>query len=299
MKNLEQSLHTETLHEVTIADLGSGNLGKISCADLDSEQRQLEIERVSNPESFRLPTKRFRCVDGRRPSEGVIAPEGFTDPQIAGGLAISETAADFMLSKNSHMPLSELLKINTLSIMSDGMDVIMHGDESTGKNGCGANALIRNTLLYNDENRDVIIHTALLLGEKLGLSIDKKTADQLIDNGKNHALKDAMWDVDPSKSVNITVEKGAKYEKLLGSHEEKSIVVPLGNFTVEAKDAFVVSLGAYKESLLERTKEKDISPHEIEKRIMAVILFNIGVAKQLTAEETGNGEALPVVIIEK
>ena len=39
------------------------------------------------------------------------------------------------------------------------------------------------------------------------------------------------------------------------------------------------------------------SEREIAQEVLAVIAWNVGVPKVLTAEETGNGEALPVVVI--
>lgn len=286
---------------IAVTDLGPNNLGKINCAELSSEQRQSEIDRVCAAEAHRKPTNRFRCVDGRRPAEGINAPEGYTDPQIAGGVAITETAADMMVETRQHLSKGGLIALNTREAISDGLEVVVHGDTHNGKAGCGANVLIQPTLAYNADNAEVIVPTAWYLGEQLGL--DKLLREQdiswLIDNGRRNANIDSLWDVTPDETVDIALNNGAQYEELVKDHNEKAIVVETSGSATDAPDAFVASLGAYKEKLFERKQEKGKDERETALRMMAVILFNVGVPKQLTAEEKGHGEALPVVILGK
>jgi hypothetical protein len=59
----------------------------------------------------------------------------------------------------------------------------------------------------------------------------------------------------------------------------------------------VASVGVYKNVAFEDAKKEGRSQRDAALRVLGFILFNIGVPKELTAEEQGNGEALPVVIV--
>lgn len=284
---------------VAVTDLGPNNLGSISCQGLSPSQKQQEIKRVLSPERYKTPTQRFRCVDGRRPMSDLRWLEGQADPQIAGGLAISETAADMMVESHQHMPKSKLVAHNTSLAVQDGLDVVIHGDTHKGKSGCGANVLIRPTLQYNAENIEVVLPTAWFLGQQLGLDryTSEKDVHWLIGNGKRNGGLEDLWDADPEQTVDIALKNGAEYEELAGDHNETAIVVNTDETATDAPDAFVASLGAYQKQLFQRSLARGKSEREAALRMMAVVLFNVGIPKQLTAEEKGHGEALPVVVV--
>lgn len=298
---------------IAITDLGRGNKGSISASDLSIDEKRRVIEDVARPIYGKQATKRFRCVDGRTPEEGTKTSAGMADPQEAGGAAISETAADLMQSKPAK--LTDLVVKNIQANQLNGFKVVLHGDDKHGKSGCGANKHLRAILRSNAENEAVITPMAWTLCQQL--SLDKfVTQDDIktsILTGRQNANNDALWDATPEQIVDLAMSHGADYEELIEEHMERLIVVDIseGAFDEEQfmKDhvrpdgkpieAFVASLGAIKAKLFTIARATGQSEASAARKMLGVILFNIGVPKELTAAVTTDDPhaALPVVIL--
>lgn len=296
---------------IAITNLGSGNKGAISAADLSQNERDRIIAEL--PKYQRNATKRFRCVDGRTPEYGLTTDVDEADPQEAGGAAISETAADLMQSKPAK--LTDLVVKNIQANISNGFEVVMHGDDKHGKSGCGANKHLRAILRSNAENETVITPIAWTLCQQLGL--DKFiTPDEIkahIQTGKQNADDDALWNATPEQIVDLAVSHGVEYEELIEDHMERFVVVDMSDGAFDEEqfiqdhkrsagkpiEVFVASFGAIQAKLFAIARVTGQPEVAAARKMLGVILFNIGVPKELTAESTAADlhAALPVVII--
>ena len=299
---------------ITITNLGLGNKGQISAADLTAEERNRVVEDVSKPIYARKRTTRFRCVDGRTPGGGLQAPVGMADPQEAGGAAISETAADLM--ERHPAKLSELVIKNIRQNSDNGYEVVIHGDNKHGKEGCGANKHLRAVLRSNAENINVVAHMAWTLCQALGLdvSVTEDEIQEMILVGKQNADDEGLWDVTPEEVADIAIKNGATYEELIEDHMERVIVVSVSEDAFDEErfmkdhirpdgkpiEVFVASLGAIKAKLFDIARKTGQTEVAAARKTMAVVLFNIGVPKELTAEvsEANPDAALPVVVLD-
>lgn len=131
--------------------------------------------------------------------------------------------------------------------------------------------------------------------------------------GKQNADNDALWDIDPEQHADTAIQAGARYEELIEEHDEKLINVDLSEYAFDEEafmrdhpnphkpgssyEAFVASVGYYKVVAFEDARAKGLTERDAALRVLGFVLFNVGVPKELTAEEQGNGEALPVVIL--
>src|SRR5581483_4445555 len=100
-----------------VTDLGEHNRGAITAECLQGEAREQFVADVSRSKYHKLPTKRFVCVDMRTPESSSIVHEGYADPQIAGGPAITETAVDMMIEKEQELLVSRLIAKNTRQVV--------------------------------------------------------------------------------------------------------------------------------------------------------------------------------------
>lgn len=294
---------------IAITDLGPGNKGNIKNT-LNSEQTDDVLNALSSSEMLDSPSATIGCVDGRL--SDISEKEGPT-LQVAGGIPVVESAADMMVNPRQHMPLSKTVELNTRSAVSDGYKILIHGDETAGMSGCGANKHLRDTLKYNKDNAATVVPTAKFLCDELVLGdfVTEQDLHTLVTNGSKNAERNELWDVGPEEVVNIALNNGAKYEKMEGAHKEKAILVLASSATFDKKkfvkqksveigqpcQAFAVSLGAYRDMIFSRMKTKSISEKDIAKRVAAAVLFNIGVPKILTADNSSNNEALPVIVV--
>lgn len=300
---------------LVVTDLGERNRGKISAERLQGEDRERFVADISKPEYHKLPTNRFVCVDMRVPEGGRNTPEGYADPQIAGGPAITETMADMMVVDDQTMPESQLVAKNTREVRQAGYQVVVHGDSGKQKAGCGANVNDRQTLRDNAKNIDIIAPKAWFVCQEMGLEglLAEDDIVHLITNGGRNAEKDELFDVTPEQKVDIITdpENGGEYEELQHEHLEHAIAAEVGDRVFDQAGfmhdhvtpdgaelgAFAVAFGAYKQMEFEKTHMLGGSERDAALRTAAAVIFNLGLPKELIAEETGNQETLPVVVL--
>lgn len=310
----QENLAVPEVNIVAVTDLGPGNAGQIHAADIPELRRTEVVEAVAYQEYRRRPTNRFRCIDGRVPEGGLQAPEGFADPQTAGGEAITSAAADMTLYEDR--PVSLLVKQNVVDIIGEGRAVVVHGDDNKGTGGCGAAGQLASGEVFaaNARNKAVVAPKAWTIGGLVGLHdhLQESEVSELIDRGGRNAKNRALFDVPVEGIVEIATEHGAEYEELIEDHAEKVIVVDTSDSAFDEQafmrdfqgpdgepiEAFVASIKIYKDTVFESFKSQGKSEKEAARKVMGAILFNIGVGKQLTAEEQGGGEALPVAIVQ-
>lgn len=278
--------------QTTIVSLGEGNIGKIGPENQDSTS----FERIkSDIGETATASQTWICVDGRVNLDGSFEDyDGKFPAQIAGGIVISDTAADIMSGFDGNK-LSELVKNNTIKSLNQGFDVTVHGDQHAGKFGCGANKLLRGVLESNARNTAVVAPIAWSLSQALGIDehLSSNDVSRYIENGKQAADDYDLWDINPDEVVDLVVENGGKYEVVVGEHTEQIVRLDLtsdGTFN-KAKfldehsglGAFGASLGAYSKAIFERYgigNERAASLH-----VLGAVLFNVGVCKQLGNEK--------------
>lgn len=302
-----------------VTDLGPGNIGSISAADVNAREREQLIADAASSDYHKLPTNRFRCVDGRVLADGLLKltirnAHMYADPQMAGGLAISESASGLLVATNQVLPISQQVAGNTDSAHENGAIVVVHGDSHKLAEGCGANLLLRESFGVMADNHDALVETAWPLAQGLGLhnyGVTKADSGVLIANSVVNADNDALWDVSAAERVSIACAHGAEYEELIEEHDERLIIVDLSSraFSEEqfmqdhslqngkSREAFVASLGAYARWKLECAQRNGHNMRDAALGVLGVVLFNVAVPKVLTSPEKGSGEALPVVVL--
>lgn len=297
---------------VAITDLGPGNAGTINAADLTPEQRTQLPETITKPEYRRAPTNRFRCIDGCVPEGGLSAPEGMADPGIAGGEAVTGAAADIMLTDG--MPVSLLLKQNITDVLAAGRPVVVHGDDVKGPAGCGAMVQLVSGNVFRAiaQNKAVVTEKSWAIAGLLGLDqwIQESQTGTMIDVAADKAGDKAIFDTTVEQGIELARDLGAEYEALIRPHNEKVINVDLSETAFDEaafmadhpgtdgvpQQVFVASMRLYANTVFADYAAQGRSQKDAAQKVLAAIIFNVGVSKQLTAEDTGHGEALPVVI---
>lgn len=286
---------------VAVTGLGPNNKGAIGPEDIPTDTRERLQQDVARPEYVRRATRRFRCVDGRLCESGTQHMEDEADPQIAGGMAITDTVVQYMVAQDPE-PLAQLVATTTRAAVADGYPVVVHGDAHAGKAGCGANKNLREILRSNTANVDIVAPVAWSLTQQLGIDawLEPEDASRLIVSGSLQANNDALWNATPEQVTDIIIANGGTYEELAGDHNEKLLRV---DTTPDSFDeagfmtdhdgiqAFNASLGAYKNATFERTLRRGGTEHEAAREVLAGIIWHIGVAKQLGSPE------LPAVIV--
>lgn len=297
-----------------VVDLGENNKGSIHAADVIRSDRERMIEDSANPEYYRYFSGEIGCVDTRHEEDGSTSGETVADGSIAGGPAVTEPMVDFMVSAVPERGLKNSIAHHVKRFVTNGIGVKVHGDNHRGKAGCGANANKREILRSNGDNVDIVVPRAWALAEGLGLDgfIEKEDAVNLVLNGANNAEKDELWDATPAECVDVAIDSGAKYVVLEGEHHEKLVLAILTDQTFdrpkfmadhpredgEENGLFPVSLKVYKDVVFDTiVKQEGKTEREAALRVMAAILFAVGTCKELTAEDQGKGEALPVIIV--
>jgi len=283
---------------LAVTDLGGNNKGRIGAGDLNPDEKQRIVEDVANPEYHRRPTNRVRCVDMRIPEGGFQHPEGHADIQVAGGPPIFGAAVDMMVVEQTS-PLSALVVKNTREALAADVTPIVHDD-------CGANKNLRATLRSNAENIDIVAPKAWAFSKELGLQqwIDEDDVTQLIVTGNKSANDDSLWDITPDEATDISEQNGAIRHRLQGKHNEKAVVIELSGGTFaqeefmrdhprpdgESNGVFVASLRAYMPKEFEKVRSQGGTDRDAALRMAGVILFNIGVPKEI-------GDDLPVIVL--
>jgi hypothetical protein len=301
--------HIMTELQLNVTDLGPNNIGSLGPGDLDEVQRQKAVEALAAPEYQRAASRRWICVDGRTSDEEKenVAPTNEADPQTGGGLAVSESAADYMDGATDPQPLSQAIAKNTRDAVSDDYQVVVHGDEYAGKAGCKANADMQPVLRFNAENADIVGAKTWAIAELLKLDghISRDDVTQSLLTGKQSADNKLLWDIKPEEVPKVVVENGGEYVVLRGEHHEKSLRSDLtedGAFAKAAYNrdmstdkeeihAFAASFGAYKKMAFERAAKHGRSEREAALKTMRAVAFNVGLSKWLS------DEAMPVGLV--
>ncbi|MEK7600112.1 MAG: hypothetical protein AAB462_03710 [Patescibacteria group bacterium] len=299
--------------QVAVTDLGPRNKGTFGPHAGIAEADCVAIAEAAASEAYtREPTNRWRCVDGRQSPEEVQGAgrvgEAYADPQIAGSIPVSETAAAFMDEPTSHKPHSQNLADKTRQAIEDGLEVIVHGDDANHKAGCKANVDVRNALLFNAENSDVVVPKVWEISKALGLQhwIDEDDVTKSVVSGAVAAKNDSLWDVTPEQAVDIMVANGAEYEELVDVHSEMTERVDITPTTFDKTSfiqdhstpaskvqAFAASLGCYKQEAFRRAAIHGQHEREAALQTMRVVLFNAGLSKTLITEGTKVGLVVP------
>lgn len=303
-----------------IIGLGEGDEGTISSAHLPKEVLEGAIEATTDVRFQKAPTNRWRCVDGRTPEGGVQTREGYSDPQLAGGLVVNEVSADIMTG-TADSTLSATVARNTRTALTNGQQVVVHGDNhvhadehgntpETNKAGCGANKFQRYVLHKNAENAEVIAPIVFAASELAGLDTLWQNPEQLkdeiytlIQRGKEVADNDSFWDIGPEGVVDVIVANGGEYEELIEDHLEVFAAMELQSDSTfdeesfmqaheyEGKplEAFIASVGLYAKYTFEQAEKNGVNKQEAAKRVLATVLAHVGTLKKLTNN-------IPVVI---
>ncbi len=309
-------VHSPSPEILAVTDLGAGNIGAISAAGLVGQEREQLIQDVGKAKYHLPPTNRFRCVDGRTVEGGLITLPGHADPQLAAGLGMSETASGMLVVEKQVKPISELLAANTRLAIINGVIVVVHGDDVHGLEGCGGNAKMHDAIGLAAEvgNHDILADKAWTLARGLKLyrlGVVKDDIHEQLRNADRNANDDSLWDTTASENIEISLTAGAEYEEVIDEHSEVVVVPGVSETAFDeesfmrdhpgpdgtSREAFVASLGAYTRWKLEVARNQRLNMRQTALGIMGVVIYNLAVPKVLTAEEQGNGEALPVVVI--
>jgi hypothetical protein len=304
----------QPMTQVAVIDLGPNNIGTFGPAPGTPEIECIKKAETSCDEKYNRPaTNRYICVDGRLTvQETAVLEAGDSpekaDPQIAGGIAVSETAASYMDTVSTHAKQSLVVAGKTRSAVEDGIKVTVHGDQKKGKAGCKALADIRTSLHFNAENADIVAPKAWAVSQALGLDqwINEDDITSSVLDGKRAADNDELWDVTPEEASDIMVANGAEYLVCVGDHQEESLRIDIteGAFSKvdHARDnstpdhqaqAFSASMGKYKKDRFARTLKHGGTERDAALEVMRVILFNADMSKILINENTKVGLVLP------
>lgn len=285
--------------QVELVGLGSTNAGSIGNSETTVETRAAITADVSNPE-YIVPVDRWRscCVDGGLDEQ--LNPNGEYPSQLAGSIVTSESAAELMVGSQSK-PLSQITAEKTKLAVSDGIEVVVHGDTNKGKLGCAANAYLKDVLQYNQEHAEEVAGLVEALAGLSGLDMTKYGLGQedvlrIIDQGAKAATNSQIIDVDPPQNTDIAVENGAQYVELDRVHSEQAVVVSTStdytfngtNYSKQHDDGdgnppqyFVVSLASYVESAFKRGQNHGVDAKDTARLVLGVMAFNVGVAKYI------------------
>lgn len=297
------------MQRTVVTDLGPRNAGSFGPSpDLDEDARVALAEQAC-AEKYSVPaTKRYICVDGRLSDEELdlmISGESITeaDPQLAGGIVISEDAADRMDPAKEQVPQSMAIALKTQEAILDGIEVTVHGDEN-GKAGCRANVDERKALRFNAENADIVTPKVWAVSELLGLDrfIEQDDIAQSIVAGQAASEDDKIWDTTPEDRVQIIMDNGGTYIMLRGKHAEcalrvdttesafaKAAYVRDHSTPEEQAQAFAASVGKYNKDAFERAGMHGRTEREAALQVMRVVLFNVGMSKMLLNEAAKAG----------
>ncbi len=277
-----------------IIDLGPGNQGAIGPKSPE-EQNQVEA-RVNSPEYVSAVDKFcVCCIDGRFKAED---RGGLYPMQIAGSEPVSRMAADLMLHGAQAESISKLAATRTKAAVDHGVTVFVHGDDHAGESGCAANAKLRQILTSAADNADTISALTAGVAEAIGLPVsDSVNSDvhDLIVNGAKAADKDSIWDATPAQLAAVMLKNGANYQEFEGAHLEDVIALTTDPDTTfngtlysvarqaeaESAQAFVVSMGAFAQSMIERDQKAGHDESAVMSEVLAVIAFQVAAGKFL------------------
>lgn len=284
------------MQQTVVTDLGPRNTGSFGPSpDLDEDARMALAEEACAEKYSVSATNRYICVDGRLSDEEsvlMVSGESITeaDPQLAGGIVISEDAADRMNPAKEQLPQSIAIALKTQELILDGIEVTVHGDEN-GQSGCRANVDERKALRFNAENADIVTPKVWAVSELLGLHnyIEQDDIVQSIIAGQAAADEDKLWDTSPEERVQFIIDNGGTYIMLRGIHAEcalrvdttesafaKAAYVRDHSTPDKQAQAFAASIGKYNKDSFERAGMHGRPPREAALQVMRVVLFNVG-----------------------
>jgi hypothetical protein len=308
----EQEKHYEL---VGVVDLGPGNTGTLSVGHFTESQKEELFNDCTRPEYWKKATGRFRCIDGRVPEGGLAGPESDeADPQGPGGEPVFQTAIDFMTEENPTETLSFKVAKNTKNSISQDRHPVVHGDDHKGKAGCKANAAMRDGLRENGKNIGVVVPKVWAVSKLRGLDeyITEEDIYSIIRIGAANAENDALWDATPEQVADIAVANGAEYEELIEEHREGLAILALSedeafdevgfmedHLDADGKpiEAFVESVGVYEKTAFKDAASSGKSKRHAALRTAGFVANGVGIAKTVSIEEQGGGEALQAVIV--
>lgn len=292
------------MQRTVVTDLGPRNAGSFGPSPDLHEEARMALAEQACAEKYSVPaTNRYICVDGRlsdEESERMVSGEPIieADPQLAGGIVISEDAADRMDPAKEQLPQSATIALITQQAILDGIEVTVHGDEN-GQSGCRANVDERNALRFNAENADIVTPKVWTVSELLGLDryIQQDDIAQSIVTGQAAAEDDKLWDTNAEDRVRIIVDNGGTYITLRGTHAEcalridatesafaKAAYVRDHSTPSGQAQAFAASIGKYSKDAFERAAMHGRPEREAALQVMRVVLFNVGMSKMLLNE---------------
>lgn len=287
-------------------DLGPNTIGTFGPAPgLPSEMLDKARSNIGSHEYSRTPSNRWICVDGRLTEaqwEDFGENEyGEADPAIPGGIVVSETGDVYMQEPDAHKPRSVVTAEVTLQAVADDVNVVIHGDNTKGKEGCKANSDLRGGLSFAAQNSDIVVPLAWTILGALDVQkhINQDEIARAIINGDQAAQNDSIWDVTASEVVDIAVANGAEYEELVGEHVEafeRADVTPNAFAKTEfahhhSSDEHMVnvlsaSLGAYAAECYRRAEINGENSRDAAMKIMRVTTLSVAMSKMLMHEDT-------------
>lgn len=206
---------------------------------------------------------------------------------------------------------SELVAATTKELVADGIEVWVHGDNHAGQEGCAANKHWRGILQLGGRTPDVIAPTvwAFMEGLDLGHAAKRSRIRDLIMTGAKRAEDESFWDISPGELVRIAVANGAKYHELEREHKTACTRVDLSpnifdnhkfRTSHQTHDglplgAFSITLGAYKNNLLQRAEKHGYDEAWVANKVMEAAIFTVASSKKLGSPDLTRQLRLAVV----
>lgn len=296
--------------DIETISLGANNSGSFGPGTLDETQRADIATANASGEYIKPASQRWICIDGRLLQaewQNPVQEANEADPQIAGGIVITDTAAE-LLTNPSAKPLSETITLMTAAAIRDGLTVTVHGDDGNGKGGCAANAKLRPILQYMGEQSPVMVPLTWSVLEKMVLAgtlrreelelIQEQDVELQAKQADVVAADDEMWDATPAEVVDRMVAHGAQYLSFAHDHAERNDLLLLrpGAFdkarfvrTLSEQGAvieqFAVSFGEYARETVRRGRLHGESDREVMLKISAALLYNLAALKALASPD--------------
>lgn len=267
------------LAEVNFVGLGDGNRGGIGPTGLTVEVRQRLAEDIRDYEVAADDV--WGCVDGRLPATA--------EKQVAGGLVITNVAAELMAEVPDGAKLSDLIGAEAEADRAAGLSFTVHGDERAGRAGCGANKLMRQVLISNYQNIAVMAPLAWSVMQALAVDqyLQPDAVSGAIMTGQQRANDEAFWDVTPEDVADLIEAHGGQYVTLEGVHAETVVRVDLDHGAFDKASfmhdhgglsAFALSLREYADLIWDRYGDDHAAAAD---HLLRATLFNLGVCKEL------------------
>lgn len=306
----EEEVLVPTTH-TGLGPLNDGEFGPTPSTD------RVRLYSDASQERYHLPaTDVWVCVDGRGEAEDEPSSETEVNPQMPGTLSITNTAADFMNpQKVGALRLSETVAVNTSRALAHGNELIVHGDEARGKDGCAARAMLRPALAYGAANVDIIAPVVWIVSKGFGLDrfgiTQKDVVDSIVAGGET-AKNDTVWDATPEQVADIEIAHGATYVKLPGKHRERFAGLELAAHTAydnrgfardhqnengEEDQGFAAAVGKYVHDTFTERVTDGYTPRDAALHAMRGVAYLVALTKKISNQEMEAllfGEAEPV-----